>query len=142
VDALIRAEEWSVFGGLRLTDLGTGARVDPGCCLLLADWRSWVGVDRGAYPDLGHDGPWADFDDEALTIWPAGGEDYRDSFVREGLPVRVRRDQVPELLRSTQNDLVGLLRCLKRWALENCPQQADALVALADQVFAVGRPLD
>jgi hypothetical protein len=142
VDALIRAGDWSVFGGLRLTDLDTGARVDPGCCLLLADWRSWVGVDRGAYPDIGHDGPWADLDDEGLTIWPAGGEDHRDSFVREGLPVRVRREQVPELLRSVQNDLIGLLRCLERWALENCPQHADALVALADQVFAVRRPLD
>ncbi|GAB2665404.1 hypothetical protein [Kribbella swartbergensis] len=142
VDALIRAEDWSVFGGLRLSDLDTGARVDPGCCLLLEDWRSWVGVDRGAYPDLGHDGPWADFDDEGLTVWPAGGEDHRDSFVREGLPVRVRRGQVPELLRSVQNDLIGLLGCLGRWAQENCPQHADALVTLADRVFAVRRPLD
>jgi hypothetical protein len=64
VDALLRAEDRSVFGAVRLTDLGTGARVDPGCCVCLEDWRSWIGVDRGAYPDLGHDGPWADVDDE------------------------------------------------------------------------------
>jgi hypothetical protein len=141
VDVLLRAEDRSVFGAVRLTDLGTGARVDPGCCVCLEDWRSWIGVDRGAYPDLGHNGPWADVDDEGLTIWPAGGEDYRSDFVREGLPVRVRREQVPELLRSVQNDLIGLLGCLERWAHEHCPQRADALVTLADRVFDVRRPL-
>jgi hypothetical protein len=61
--------------------------------------------------------------------------------VREGLPVRVRREQVPELLRSVQNDLIGLLGCLERWAHEHCPQRADALVTLADRVFDVRRPL-
>jgi hypothetical protein len=79
-------------------------------------------------------------DDEGLTVWPAGDEDYRETPVREGLPVRVRRDQVPELLRSVQDDLIGLLDCLQRWAQVECPDHADALVRLADRVFKI-RPL-
>lgn len=129
----------SVFGGVRLTD--SGARVDPGCCLLLEDWRSWVGVENGGWPDVGHDGPWLERDAEALTIWPRGAEDWRPEPVRDGLPVRVLYSQLPELRRSLQTDLRGLLDSLRRWADTHCPDSASALVAHADHVFAITAPV-
>lgn len=132
------AGDRSVFGGVRLTD--AAARVDPGCCLLLEDWRSWIGVESGGWPDLGHDGPWLERDAEALTIWPRGAEDWRSESIREGLPVRVLCSQLPELRRSLQVDLVGLLDSLRRWADAHCPDDAAALVAHADRVFAVTAP--
>jgi hypothetical protein len=84
VERILRAEERSVFGGARLTDTVTGVQVLPGCCLLLEDWRTWVGVEHRGTPDLGHDGPWPEFDDAGLTIWPSGDEDWRTEAVPEG----------------------------------------------------------
>ncbi|TCC12131.1 hypothetical protein [Kribbella soli] len=133
------AGDRSVFSGVRLTD--AGARVDPGCCLLLEDWRSWVGVESGGWPDVGHDGPWLERDALGLTIWPRGAEDWRSEPVREGLPVRVLYGEVPELRRSLQTDLLGLLDSLRRWANTHCPDRAGALVAHADHVFAISAPV-
>ncbi|TCC23325.1 hypothetical protein [Kribbella sindirgiensis] len=58
--------------------------------------------------------------------------------MRDGLPVRVLYSQVPELRRSLQTDLRGLLDSLRRWADTHYPDSATALVA---HVFAITDPV-
>lgn len=141
VARILQAGERSVFGGARLIDNVTEAQVLPGCCLLLQDWRTWVGVEYGGTPDLGHDGPWPEFDDVGLTIWPGGDEDWRAETVPEGRPVRVLRSEVPRLCRAMQADLGGLLEALARWTTTRCPELTEDFVAHADRTFAVTAPL-
>lgn len=68
-------------------------------------------------------------------------EDWRSEPVREGPPVRVLHSQVPELRRSLQTDLLGLLDCLRLWANTHCPDRATDLAAHADRVFAISTPV-
>jgi hypothetical protein len=49
----------------------------------------------------------------------------------------VLNSEVPELRRSLQTDLLGLLDSLQRWANTHCPDGATALVAHADHVFEI-----
>jgi hypothetical protein len=134
---LIADDDHVVFGGLRFIDTITGGVVLPGCCSGIEDWRTLARGAIGEEPDLGHDGPWVEQHANWLRLWPAGNEDWRSDLVREGTPVVIRHQDVPDLLQSVQRSLVGLLDRLAEWASEYCPQEAVELVEVADQAFDI-----
>ncbi|MGK5521613.1 hypothetical protein ACSNN9_19985 [Micromonospora sp. URMC 107] len=122
-----------VPGGLRLTDPGTGARVDPGCCSDLNDWREWYRIPAGASPDLGHDpDPWVERrPGGTLRVW---ADEQGGSWV--DVPV----DELTRLVDGVQVDLTGFLRALRSWAEDVVPAGADALVASLDRHLRVSGP--
>jgi hypothetical protein len=124
-----------VPGGLRLTDPGTGARIDPGCCSGLEDWRAWYEIPSGASPDQGHDpDPWVEHRaDGTIRVW---ADEERSAHVD------TRIDELMGLLDGVQADLAGFLGRLRAWADEVVPSGADALVANLDRHLQVSGPGD
>ncbi|MER7473203.1 hypothetical protein [Micromonospora sp. NPDC000018] len=122
-----------VPGGLRLTDPGTGARVDPGCCSGLEDWRAWYEIPSGASPDQGHDpDPWVEHRrDGTIRVW---------ADEERGAHVDVRVDELMRLVDGVSADLAGFLRVLRTWADGVVPAAADGLVESLDRHLQVSEP--
>ncbi|WP_433393300.1 hypothetical protein [Micromonospora sp. KLBMP9576] len=123
-----------VPGGLRLSDPGTGARVEPGCCNGVEDWREWYGLRAGALLDLGHDPtPWAEpRPDGTLRVW---ADEEGSSWVDTDL------DELTGLLDGVRADLAGFLRALRSWADDVVPAAATDLVASLDRHLQVTGPV-
>ncbi|MFH8487533.1 hypothetical protein [Streptomyces longisporoflavus] len=122
-------------GGLRIRDTITGVTAPPGCCFGLENWRDWLGLLDGAEPWLGHDPtPRVEHVGATIQLWP-------DENDREGLPISLPLSQLPELLESVQDQLIGFLASVEEWATQYVPPLATAVVAKLDEDLAIGRPL-
>lgn len=122
-----------VPGGLRLTDPVTGARVDPGCCSGLEDWREWYEIPAGRSPDLGHDpDPWVERrPGGTVRVWAdEEGSSWVDTHVED----------LTGLVDGVRADLAGFLRALRSWADDVVPAGADKLVANLDRHLRVSEP--
>ncbi|MGW4498811.1 hypothetical protein ACWENR_09345 [Micromonospora sp. NPDC004336] len=122
-----------VPGGLRLTDPGTGARIDPGCCCGLEDWRCWYDIPSGASPDQGHDpAPWVEHRaDGTIRVW---ADEERSAHVDTHV------DELPGLVDGVRADLAAFLGALRTWADEVVPAGADALVESLDRHLQISAP--
>ncbi|WP_434587436.1 hypothetical protein [Streptomyces sp. A5-4] len=135
VRRLVTAECVIAPGGLRVQDTSTGLTASPGCCSGLESWRDWLDLADGGEPWLGHDPtPLVEHTGATVRLWPGGNSS-------EGLPVDLPLAQLPELLRSVQDDLVGFLARVAEWSTHYAPSLAAALVAKLDAELAVGAPL-
>ncbi|WP_318218799.1 hypothetical protein [Streptomyces sp. SCL15-6] len=129
------AERVIAPGGLRIRDTASGVTVAPGCCSGLEDWRDWLGLVNGEEPWLGHDPtPHIEHLGAKVRLWP--DEDPSEkSFI--DLPL----DQLPELLGSVRDQLVGFLAAVEAWAAQHAPALAARLVAKLDEDLAISAPL-
>jgi hypothetical protein len=135
VGHLMTAERVIAPGGLRIRDTATGVTVSPGCCSGLEDWRDWLGLVNGEEPWLGHDPtPHIEHLGASVRLWP--DEDHpRENFI--DLPLA----QLPELLDSVRDQLVGFLAAVEGWAAQHAPALAARLVAKLDEDLAISAPL-
>ncbi|QQM38810.1 hypothetical protein [Streptomyces liliifuscus] len=123
-------------GGLRIRDTATGVTVVPGCCSGLENWRDWLDLMSGGEPWLGHDPtPGIEHAGAVARLWPDGDRP-------EGLPIDLPLAQLPGLLDSVQDRLVGFLGAVEAWAASHAPSIAAAVVARLDEALAVSTPLD
>ncbi|MGC5022556.1 hypothetical protein [Micromonospora sp. DT47] len=142
VEEYLTGDNGYAAGGLRVTD--GEVVVDPGCCVGLDEWRDWREALDGHVPYLGHDpdvllehrGPvlrlWKSRDELPAGAVPRPDEQYLD----------IPRDVLPQLLRSVQQDLTGLLTALLPWARDTVPDLAGPLVASVDERLRISAPLD
>jgi hypothetical protein len=143
VDALLAEELLIVPGGLQLSDTSAETTVVPGCCSGLENRREWIQVFTGGSPWLGHDpGPAVEVIGDDLRVWQDGGPDrHRGRWAerRVDLPCRA----LPQLLVGVQQDLVGFLDALARWAEQaGMGPRGAALAKSVDRNFAIAAPLD
>ncbi|WP_245697077.1 hypothetical protein [Streptomyces phaeochromogenes] len=123
-------------GGLRIRDTATGVTAVPGCCFGLEDWRDWLDLMKGAEPWLGHDpAPRVEHAGAVARLWPDGERP-------ESPPVDLPLAQLPGLLGSVQDRLVGFLGAVEAWAMSHTPSIAAAVVAKLDEDLALSAPLD
>ncbi|MBE1574028.1 hypothetical protein ACFORH_12305 [Amycolatopsis roodepoortensis] len=135
-DELVRLERTFLPGGLQLE--ADGIAVTPGCCADLTDWPDWYGLPDGEAPDLGH-GPGSvfEFDGEIIRFWPdADDEDWGSP---EGRRLEVRRQDIPGLLQSVDQDLAGFIDALRAWVRNLEPSRADPVVAAVSGYLRVGK---
>lgn len=59
-------------------------------------------------------------------------------YERGGTPIVFSYRDLPALMQIIQRELRGLRARLDYWGRIHCPEQADALVAQLDVVFAIG----
>jgi hypothetical protein len=90
---------------------------------------------NGEEPWLGHDPtPHIEHLEAKVRLWP--DEDHpRKNFI--DLPL----DQLPELLDSVRDQLVGFLAAVEAWAAQHAPALAARLVAKLDEDLAISAPL-
>ena len=122
-------------GGLRIRGTATGVTAVPGCCSGLEDWRDWLDLMNGDEPWLGHD-PWPRVEHAGAVarLWPDGDRP-------EGLPIDLPLAQLPQLLGSVRDQLVGFLGAVEEWATSHTPSIAAAVVAKLDEDLALSAPL-
>ncbi|MEU9955332.1 hypothetical protein [Streptomyces sp. NPDC050982] len=136
VGRLLASECIVAPGGLRIRDTATGVTVVPGCCFGLENWRDWLDLMSGGEPWLGHDpGPGIEHAGAVARLWPDGDRP-------EGLPIELPLAQLPGLLGSVQDRLVGFLGAVEVWATSQTPSIAAAVVARLDEDLAISAPLD
>ncbi|WP_432096404.1 hypothetical protein [Streptomyces sp. bgisy100] len=122
-------------GGLRVRHTGTGVTARPGCCFGLENWRDWLALTDGREPWLGHDPtPVVEHVGETTRLWNDGDR-------RDGPPIDIPRDRLPDLLGSVQDGLVGFLASVGQWADRHVPSLTDDLVAKLDEDLAITAPL-
>ncbi|MGW6061665.1 hypothetical protein [Streptomyces sp. NPDC055189] len=122
-------------GGLRLRDTETGVTALPGCCNGLENWRDWLDLLDGEEPWLGHDPtPGVEHLGATVRLWPDGDD-------REGIPILLPLAQLPALLRSVQEQLVGFLSSVEEWTTRYAPPLATAVAAKLSEDLAIGGPL-
>ncbi|TRO59809.1 MULTISPECIES: hypothetical protein [unclassified Streptomyces] len=136
VGRLVATECVVAPGGLRIRDTVTGVTAVPGCCSGLENWRDWLDLMNGDEPWLGHDPtPRIEHAGAVARLWPDGDRP-------EGLPIELPLAQLPQILGSVQDRLVGFLGAVEAWATSQTPSIAAAVVAKLDEDFAVSAPLD
>ncbi|MFJ8991253.1 hypothetical protein ACIRQH_12835 [Streptomyces sp. NPDC102279] len=135
VSHLLTAESVIAPGGVRIRDTSTGATAAPGCCFGVESWRDWLHLMDGEEPWLGHSPtPGIEHNGATVRLWPDGEH-------RTGLPIELPLAQLPELMGSVQDQLVGFLASVGEWASQYAPSLADALVAKLDEDFVIRGPL-
>ncbi|NUW36158.1 hypothetical protein HTZ77_32800 [Nonomuraea sp. SMC257] len=136
---LADAETLLAPGGLRVRDTATGARILPGCCCGLENWREWR--------DVPHEkGIWLGHDPHTEVEHVAGAVRLRQGAGPPSLPssqheVEIRLDDLPDLLTTVQRRLQGFLGLVRPWASEISPRAADRLVAVLDESFEINGSL-
>ncbi|HEY8563766.1 MAG TPA: hypothetical protein VIL74_25530 [Pyrinomonadaceae bacterium] len=109
--AFVDNEEGFVLGGGLLFKENGAAKVSPGCCGGLEDWRDWFAVANGS------GGIWTGHDPESLIekndrlikIWN-DAETKDDEFSIELMP-----EEFIRLLELVERDLTDFLDRLRRW---------------------------
>jgi hypothetical protein len=135
VGHLMTAERVIAPGGLRLRDTVTGVTVSPSCCSGLEDWRDWLGLVNGEEPWLGHDPtPHIEHLRASVRLWP-------DEDLRRESSIDLPRAQLPELLGSVRDQLVGFLAAAEEWTAQHTPALAARLVAKLDEDLAISASL-
>ncbi|MEW1925757.1 hypothetical protein [Streptomyces sp. NPDC088360] len=137
--ALVAAETVAAPGGLRVRDTATGVTASPGCCFGLENWRDWLDLTKGEEPWLGHDPtPRTEHVGTSIRLWP-------DENRRTGPHIDIPRAELPELLESVRDNLVGFLGSVDRWTAALVPPLppalTTALMAKLDAGLAVSAPL-
>lgn len=135
LDELVRLETPFLSGGLLLE--ADGIIVAPGCCCDLTDWPDWHELPDGNGPDLGHGpGTMFEFDGEIIRFWP--DVDDEDWEFPAGRRLEIRRQDLPGLLQSVNQDLVGFIEALRAWVRNLEPSRADRVVAAVRGYLRVG----
>ncbi|OKI29904.1 hypothetical protein A6A25_29770 [Saccharothrix sp. CB00851] len=124
-------------GGLRV--VSGGCMIQPGCCLGLEEWRTWLRVLDGEEIWLGHS-PDAVMEQRGavVRIW---ADDDLVERCRTGPYVDLPRAALPDLLQEVRRDLLGFLDALGSWARATVPTHADRLVAAVDRRLVISPPL-
>ncbi|MFF8914729.1 hypothetical protein ACF08M_15770 [Streptomyces sp. NPDC015032] len=122
-------------GGLQIRNTATGVTASPGCCFGLENWRDWLDLMNGEELWLGHDPtPRVEYVGAIARLWPDGNH-------QEELPIDLPLAQLPELLSSVQDQLVGFLASVEEWTICHAPPLAAAVVAKLNEDLVIGAPL-
>ena len=110
-------------GGLQFVEDGV-AKVVPGCCSGLENWREWLDVPYGQKMIwAGHNPtPWVEYFDGGVRIW----EDEKSDEIQH---IEFSQEEMELLLKKTETDLKGFLRQLEKWARYVAPGFEQSIVA-------------
>ncbi|WP_405019814.1 hypothetical protein OHV05_26115 [Kitasatospora sp. NBC_00070] len=130
LSGLLTEDAFVVAGGLRVEDTATGVVLEPGCCNGLEEWRSWLDIEFGEEPWLGHDPtPGAELIGTTVRLHPDAGQ--------PGPVIELPPADLLTLLAGVQRDLLAFLGLLANWADRYAPGSAEALVAAFDRALEI-----
>jgi hypothetical protein len=130
--ALLEKEMIIAAGGVRVSDTATGARIEPGCCFGLENWRDWAGLLDGEEPWLGHSPtPGVELTEGVVRLW-------QDEEHRYGPVCEIPAEDLRGHLEGVRQDLVGFLGLVREWAPYGLGER---LATAFDEHFHVSAPL-
>lgn len=109
LEYFLSREEFALPGGLQFLENDI-AKVVPGCCSGVENWRDWLDVPYGKNTVwAGHDPtPWVEYFDGGLRIW-------QDEKSEETAFIEFTTDEMETALRKAENNLKGFLVQLDKW---------------------------
>ncbi|MGW2396193.1 hypothetical protein ACWCYY_06535 [Kitasatospora sp. NPDC001664] len=126
LQGLLTPEDLVAFGGLQVTDTGTGVVFNPACCDGLESWRDWYAVPQGGELWYGHPplSPHADGNGRSVRL-TVDAEDPASAVIE------LTHGELERLLAGVERDLADFRALAAAWAAERLPEGYAEPVAVA-----------
>jgi hypothetical protein len=123
LEVFLSQERFVMPGGLQFVEDGV-AKVVPGCCCGLENWREWLNVPYGQkFIWAGHDpSPSVEYFEQGIRIW-------QDEKGEEIPFIEFTREEMESLLKKTEADLKGFLVQLEKWTAYIAPEFEQRIVS-------------